>query len=426
MAMTLTFHCSRAIAAATSVPLLFVSCKTEPAPARSRSDDKTVSFSYGKLETPPSDGIVVQLLSRVAPIVMGSLAPGRFALFDLDTGSFVTTLTSSEAARLELSVRDLPEIRVLAHNGVTTSRRCVRVDRLSFGNIAATDLDAIVLDLPVDIAGILGVSVFGEFPLLFDASRGHVCFLPTDSVETALQTRYPGKRWSRLPIRWEGTLPWVDLTTDNFHLRMLLDTGSRSSSILPSAARDRGLQSVGKENVVEYDAAGEHMLELEVFRLNGVQLGNWTCNLETGSADNAILRESQLDGILGFDLLGQIPFVFDARSGFLWVLDPPAGVESVLRSSEQTLMLALFQDPLSLFRKIAAISVMETQDVEFLSNVAALLDDDVAEVQEAAAAALSSFAHESWPEASRLAAARAWWKQHENDHEYRHGRENTK
>jgi hypothetical protein len=385
-----------------------------------RGHEKPVSdafiLSSGKLELPASGGAALQLLCRVIPVVKCPVGHGRVGLLILDTGAFATMLTPDQAMLWELSIRHLPRVDAPSSSGSMTFDSCARLDHLSMGDASVKDVDAVLVDqLPLDIPGVAGVSILSQCPLLFDGRRGEARFLAVDSVEKTLGTLYPGDRWSKLPIHWNGMSPCVELVVGEHCLRMLVDTGSSSTDLGPGIVKELGLQVVRKEHVLSSDALGEHLQDLDVVAIEGLELGHWTCNLETTASESPALISTQTHGVLGFDFLGQIPCVFDAPGGMLWVLDPSKGAQEDLRSSQDSRAIAFFEDPLPIARKFAAVSSARTGRRHLLSRVAGLLDDKVPDVRDAAAAAISAFAQESWSETSRLELARVWWEAHKLD-----------
>ncbi len=388
-----------------------------------RSKDE--SILPGKLEVPPDGGSTLPLLSRVMPVVEGSVGSGVSERFLLDTACSATVLSPSQVARWELPIRVLPDKAFLGFFGSITVNRCARLDRLALGNALARDVDAVLCELSHlhFFSGIAGVSILSQCPLLLDGGQGEARFLPVESLAEILATLYPEAHWSKLSLYWDGGCPSVkldagDLFSGDRILRMIVDTGASSSGLQPATVRELGLQALRKEAVLYADVFGTHQHELDVFRLERMRLGNWICDLETSRSHSPSLATEHMDGVLGFDLLGQVPCVFDAPGGMLWVLDPPAGAQAVLRSSGDSAGIAWFQDPLPDVRKWAAESVARIGRRRHLPHVAALLKDEDPEVQEAAAAALSTFAQETWPQASRLQDARAWWEKHKGDPEF--------
>lgn len=373
------------------------------------------AFAYGRLPAPPPEGRAIPLLSRVVPILEGHVGPEQIAHLVLDTGSWFTVVSSTGAARLGLPVRPVPPRSIDAASGAVTVRAFARFARLTLAGMEVTPLDAVLIDLPFDVTGVLGLSVFGEYPTLVDASLGEARLLSLGSVERILAARYPDRTWSRHPLQWTGRFPWVELTAGGVRLRMLVDTGATQSGLGPGAIAELGLTPVRRDRFVQVDAAGELVLEQAVFELEGLGLGRWECSLEGYADEGPLLISAHVDGVLGFDFLGGIPFVFDGREGSLWVIDPLPGEDATLCSSQDSRRQAFIRDPLPLMRKFAAASVARSGDRRMLPLVAALLDDDAPEVRDEAARTLFVFAQVNWPEDSRREDARRWWELHKND-----------
>jgi hypothetical protein len=124
---------------------------------------------------------------------------------------------------------------------------------------------------------------------------------------------------------------------------------------------------------------------------------------------------AKLDGILGFDLLGEVPFVFDAPGRRLWILDPPPGVDGTLRVSAASRFRSMFGDPLPGYRAAAAKSVSAAMRFEFLPELACLLDDDASEVVETAVQAIATLAAKTGDKITSVDDARHWWNRHKDD-----------
>jgi hypothetical protein len=102
-------------------------------------------------------------------------------------------------------------------------------------------------------------------------------------------------------------------------------------------------------------------------------------------------------------------FVFDARGGLLWLADPEDDPDL---NSVQLGLTAYIRDPFPAFRRLAAESVALSDDPQMLPDVAVLLQDDVAEVRDAAAMAIEAVTHQKWPPATRVLEAKRWWDDH--------------
>lgn len=368
------------------------------------------------LPSPPANGLRLPLRSRVAPVVQCTTSTLESAMFELDTGSWWTIVTAKAVDRLRLPVRELPEMDYLTLLGSSKVSRCARIDRLKISDVWTSPLDAFVFDFPFDIAGVVGVNVFGQVPVLFDGGRNEVLLLPKRH-EDILWDRYGDRDWTDLPLGWLGGFPYVTLTFRGVKLRMLLDTGSTSSSLVQRVARTLGLEDLGTDAIEEVDASGRHAADYHGFRVEGMAFGDWIVDFESWSAEGDLLRP-EADGLLGFDVLGKIPFVFDARRDRVRVLGPETHLERTLRIDPNEEVRSALRDPYPPFRKYALAEMASSGKPEYASFVAGLLDDVDDSVAAEAAKALSVFAKESWPEESQVGRARRWWQAHRNDPEF--------
>jgi hypothetical protein len=374
------------------------------------------TLSIGNLEVPANVG-VLSLQSRVTPVVQGTAGSGKTALFVLDTGFFFTSVSPELSDHWGLPNRKVAELNIVGGSGSVRVSRCARLKRLQLGDVYISDGEVALQSLPHAIAGVVGVTILAQCPVLFDVKKSEVRFLREGSMNEVLGRLYPGMRWTKLPLHWQDTSPWVELAVEKHNIRMLLDTGSTSSGLQPAMPGKLGLQVVRTEQIRTQDISGEGLHEVSVFRLGKIRLGSWDCCLETASAGNALVDAAQLDGVLGNDLLGQVTWVFDAPGGTIWILDPLPGVHPILLSTQDSRAAAYFEDPLPYSRIFAAVSTAKTGRRRLLSQVAKLLDDEVPEVQKTAVAVVAFFAQESWPDSISLQRAKVWWEKHKGDPE---------
>jgi len=355
-------------------------------------------------------------MCRVTPIVDGIINNEHHATFLVDTGSFASVFSLEQVAELGLHVRTIPPVTVSSISGPMTIWRLARLEQIRLGSAIVTNVDAVILDhvLP-GVAGVVGVSLLSTCALLVDATHGNLAFLSAGEVESAVARRYPGSRWSRLQLQWFGKFSYVELPVRGHVLRLFVDTGSSTSELLPGAVASLRPQETDTSSNQREDVTGDHGDRERAFNLDGLELGKWTVEIETLPFENPALSAAHLDGILGFDVLRQVPFVFDGSTNSLWVMDPPERTIESLRVSEEGRAIAWFQDPFPAAREFAAVSAGKTGELTFLPRVATLLQDDAREVREAAAAALSTLVHETWQEESLVADAIDWWDRHKRE-----------
>jgi len=364
----------------------------------------------------PADGLRLPLRSRVAPLVQCTTSTGESAMFELDTGSWWTFVTAREVDRLRLPLRELAEEDYVAVQDSFKVSRCARIDRLKLSDAWTSPVDALVFDLPLDIAGLLGANVFGQVPVLFDVGRDEVLLLP-EKHEDVLRERYADRYWNDLPLGWWGGFPYVTLTVRDVKLRMLFDTGATSSCLVQRVAQSLGLQGLGTNSFEKIDASGRRVAEHRGYHVEGLTLGDWILDFESWSTEGDLLR-LEADGILGFDVLRKIPFVFDARRNLVRVLGPVTPLERALRIDPNEEIQGALRDPYPPFRKYALAGMASSGKPKYASLIAERLDDVDDSVAAEAAKALSAFAKESWSEESQVERARLWWQAHRNDPEF--------
>jgi hypothetical protein len=369
-----------------------------------------------RLPSPPAEGLRLPLRSRLAPLVQCTTITGESAMFELDTGSWRTFVTAREVDRLRLPIREIPEVDCVTLLGSCKFSRCARIDRLKLSDPWISPIDAVVFDFPFDIAGVLGVNVFGQVPVLFDVRRDEVLLLP-EKYEDVLWGRYGDRDWNDLPLGWFGGFPYVTLTVRGVKLRMLFDTGSTSSCLVPRVAQSLKLQDLGADTFEEVDASGSHVAEHRGYHVEGMTFGDWILDFESWSTEGDLLGP-EADGLLGFDVLRRIPFVFDARRDLVRILEPEMLLGRALRVDPNEETVAELRDPYPPFRKDALVGMASSEKLKYASLVAERLDDVDDSVVAEAARALSVFAKESWSEESQVERARRWWQAHRNDPEF--------
>jgi predicted aspartyl protease len=353
----------------------------------------------------------IELASSTSPTVEGALDGGSGRLLLLDTGATETIVSREEVGELGLPTHRLPpNVIIGAWSSAPISEAAV-LQTVRVGNLTLTEVEAVIADLPEPFSLVLGMPFLIKRPVLFDGMRGVVQVLPTESVDSHVATMYPGRTWTRIPLLWADMTPVVKLPVGTKSVRFLVDTGSNTSFLDPTVAASLGLQSGKSELVLDSDFSSERTEHQDFLLLDALQLGKWRCLVEFAPSPEG----RRLDGVLGFDLLAQIPFVFDAQGQMLWVIDPAGEADARLESTQDSRGLQLHADPLPSNRAWFARAVGATRRSRFVSLVADLLNDESDFVRNAAAEALSVFAETPWPAGSQVERARAWWRQHEHD-----------
>jgi predicted aspartyl protease len=371
------------------------------------------------LELPASGVATVKLISRVSPIAQVFTSSGSGANFILDTGASKVFLNPDQAMKWRLSVQEMSDVSLYSASDAVSIHRHAVVPSLFLGEAVARNVDSWVLDhFPNDFGGIIGLSLLCESVLVFDGEASTATFVASEVAQKEIERRYPGSHWSTIPlIRREADM-CVDLEVAGRTLRLMVDTGATTTSIDLEAIQTLGLKAIHKESIRDMDASGDRIHETEVFRVEGLKFGGWTCNFETPSVPPSGLRESGVAGLLGFDFMRRVPCVFDLPNGRMMVRDAEPGVDAHLHSTMDGFVTACFEDPLPEIREMAVVSTAQIGRKSDVSLVAGLLDDPDPEVCEYAAAAIETFAQTKWPAESRVALAKDWWSQHKDEPEY--------
>ena len=395
-----------------------VAC-TDVETQRSLTESTRPPTAQHRLELPASGVGTVKLLSHVWPIAQVFASSGSDAYFVLDTGASEVFLGPEQAVKWNLPVQDMPEVSLYSASVAVSSRRHAIVQSLFLGEAVARNVDAWVLDaFPPGVRGAIGQRLLFESVLILDGKASTATFVASEIAEQEIERRYPGSHWSTIPLFRREADVCVDLDIAGRTMRLLVDTGATTTSIDREAIQTLGLKAVRKESVREMDAGGDRIHESEVFRVEGLKFGGWTCDFETPSVPASELRESGVAGLLGFDFIRRVPCVFDLPNGRMMIRDADPGCDALLHSTKDRFAEACFADPLPEIREMAAVSTAGTGRRRLVSLVAGLLDDPEPEVRDCAAAAIGTFAQKNWPAETRVALAREWWSRHQDEPEY--------
>jgi predicted aspartyl protease len=369
----------------------------------------------------------VKLLSRVTPIAQVFTSSGSGANFVLDTGASEVFLSPDQAMQWRLSVQEMPEVSLNSASDAVSAHRHAWVPSLFLGDSVAKNVDAWVMEyVPPYVVGAIGLPQLLESVFILDGNNSTATFVAPESAQKEVERRYPGAHWSAIPLIRRERDVCVDLDVAGHTMRMLVDTGATSTSLDRDAIESLGLKASRKESVRDMDASGDRIHETEVFRVEGLKFGGWTCDFETPSVPPSGLRESGVAGLLGFDFMRRVPCVIDLPNGRLLVRDAEPGVDAHFHNTGDDFATACFEDPLPEIRVMAAISTARIGRKRLVALVAGLLDDPVPEVCNYAAAAIDSFAQGKWPVESRVALAKQWWSQHKDEPEYHLSRDSSK
>ncbi|NLF84267.1 MAG: TIGR02281 family clan AA aspartic protease [Candidatus Gastranaerophilales bacterium] len=100
--------------------------------------------------------------------------------FILDTGASYTTISTATANALGISTQNAQTVRVMTGSGYADAK-LVKISKIEVQGISATNVEALVLDLPAhkgdksdDMAGLLGMSFLDRFKTTINKQRGQV------------------------------------------------------------------------------------------------------------------------------------------------------------------------------------------------------------------------------------------------------------
>jgi hypothetical protein len=281
------------------------------------------------------------------------------------------------------------------------------VPSLYLGDSVARSADAWVMDhFPPDIGGAISQPLLFESVLVLDGKASTATFVASEIAQKEVERRYPGAHWSTIPLIRREKDVCVDLEVAGHTLRLLVDTGSAATSIDREAIDALGLKAIRKESIRDMDASGDRVHETEVFRVEGLKFGGWTCDFETPSVPPSDLRGTGVAGLLGFDFMRRVPCVFDLPNGRMMVRDAEAGVDAHLHSTMDGFATACFEDPLREIREMAVVSTARVGRRRS-SPRRRIAGRSGTGVCNSAAAAIESFAKKDWPAESRAALAKS-------------------
>jgi predicted aspartyl protease len=392
---------------------------TEVETQQSSTSSSRLTTTPRRLELPASGVATVKLVSRVAPIAQVFTSSGSDANFILDTGASGVFVSLELALKWRLSVEDMSEVSMYSASEAVSSKRHAMVPSLFLGESVARNVDAWILDnFPPGVRGAIGEPLLFESVLILDGKASTATFVASEIAEKEVERRFPGSHWSTIPLFRSEMGVCVDLDIAGCRMRLLVDTGALMTHIDREAIQTLGLKAIRRESVRDMDASGDRIYESEVFRVEGLEFGARMCDFETPSAPPSDLRESGVAGLLGFDFMRSVPCVFDLPNGRMMVRDADPGCDAQLHSTVDQLATACFGDSLPEIREMAAVSTARTGRRRLVSLVAGLLVDSEPGVRSSAAAAIEAFAQEKWPVKSRVALAKEWWSQHQDEAEY--------
>ena len=219
----------------------------------------------------------------------------------LDTGASYSTIAESEAR--DLGIRTLPETVMIGSAAGEVSARLGIAERLEFAGARFENVAFIVLpDEALTFAGglysiksIVGLPVLlrlGRLEFTFARDRGALSYRSAPGVVSDTPN-----------LLLDGLQPLVQVRANNENLRLLFDTGARSTFLFRSALAGTSLVDGAERRAATMVGAGGSTRDSEAFRIErlSIEIGGRNVALEGVS----VLGESRgaRQGILGQDVL---------------------------------------------------------------------------------------------------------------------------
>ena len=167
---------------------------------------------------------------------------------------------------------------------------------------------------PVALAALAGDEAGVRHPAEI-AERREVELVPAELRESALERRWPGRRWRAFELEYAGGCPSVVLDVGaGLETRLLVDTGAVFSSLPPEILERRDTTVVGRATV-SGRIGGARTSDLHV--LEAVHVAGWEVALAVPALDER--------AALGMDVLDLFPVAIDGPGRKLWIAEPAAG-----------------------------------------------------------------------------------------------------
>lgn len=263
----------------------------------------------------------LDLATRVPPVVHAVVDGHPGLPFLLDSGAGVTSLDRGRAEALGLRIRSYSKPgSTRGSDGRTVPlERYAVLGRLEIGAVLVEGLAVPVVESEATSVqgwfGILGQDVLARLPVVLDAERGQVHFLPpaTDQagIQRYLEEAKLGKgKWAvaTAPFRPSPFLACDVAGLEPGATELEIDTGATTTSLPQAAIRALDLMPTGR---------------FEARTIAGVETGN-TYQVKGmdlfGLKITAEIQESALEyGLLGMDVLRELVVVLDGPGGKIWL-----------------------------------------------------------------------------------------------------------
>ena len=356
----------------------------------------------------------IPLESGVLPIVRCELdgAASRFAL--LDTGAEGSLISPSQAGRMRCERRKMEPLVVSSPSAAAEMDTYLRVPQVLLGLMKIRDPSLPVAALPLDLDCLLGSGVLTQTTMWMEAKSRRVTFGSVSRIEEAVRKKHPGDTLTDVRLTPAQRLFTLVVETGSGPMKLLLDTGAMRTMVNPLAMKVRNVDPTYTHEGYFEDFASARTGELEFFRIRDVKLGEWTFDVDAVGQSGPLFDELQLDGILGFDVLGRIPWVFDPAATRIVVVSPPGGDAGHLpigSDDPEADLRRMCADTYEPFTLAALGTISIAHEPSYLDIAGPLLADPRSRVGEMAAYAIMKTLGEKWRDDEMHHAAIQWWRQ---------------
>jgi hypothetical protein len=267
-------------------------------------------------------------------ILLGAVIDDRQGFVVLDTGAPMLILNKKHFS----GGRDLSAgQQALGINGqvedVTSTNATLRLGNLTWKNAYAKlyDLEHLEESKDATILGLLGGNLFRNFELVFDFKEQQIHFFRLNGKGARLD---PGPYQPApdlvLPYKLKGHIPYIEARVGKISLRMGIDSGAGVALVRRNKQSQlRPFLEVGK--MIRVKGVRGETTRVAAVMLNDLTIGELAYRpLRIVLTDlehlNDLLGGTDLDGILGFDFLGQYKTAinFKKREIRIWVPLNPA------------------------------------------------------------------------------------------------------
>jgi predicted aspartyl protease len=223
--------------------------------------------------------------------------------FLFDTGASTSLISDRLVNTLQLPGQPVPPDRLqsaMAGDDCAAPQASLHpIPNLNLGGAQVSNLQALqfmALEIPGQMAGVLGMDVLGQFDLQVRPGDRRLTLAPPSPVPESQRDR-------AIPLTIRHGVPLAQVMIDNQGpFTMLLDTGAESIFLAPHVIEALGVRP---EWMREVQVAGFCGLEpAQWLILARVQLGDRTLeNLEAVAIDSTVITALNIDGVLGQNFL---------------------------------------------------------------------------------------------------------------------------